>query len=155
MTATATAPAPPTKRRRGRPAKVRHDLTLAQLATVLRIREAYLERLLEEQPKMLPGAERGPDGWTVPQMAVLKLLVDKTPLEMALAPRASITELAAVLRLSLSTVYSWTQLRNPETGAPLLPTHRILGHVRVYLADVAQLPETWPSWAPSRPAFFV
>lgn len=106
-----------------------------------------LKRLLNRCPGVLPGARQGPDGWKVPERALRDLLGARTgPLPVM----CSVEEAAAFVGKSPKTVYAWLKLRDPKTGAVLLPSKRILGELRIMAADVLKLPAAFPDWVSAR-----
>ena len=132
--------------RRGRPR--RRVLSLEEVAVALAWPVAALERLLVRCPDTLPGAVRGADGWEVPERALRELLGAATgPLPQMASP----AQVAEFLGKSLSQVYRLMKLRDPQSGAPLLPARRYLGDYRIRVEDVLKLPAAYPDWAPSRP----
>jgi hypothetical protein len=140
---------PPTTRRRGRPAAVR--LSLADVADLLAWPVETLRRVLDRHPGVLPGAVLVSGEWEVPESALRALLGQRTG---ALPTMASVEQVAEYLGRSDKTVYRLLQLRDPATGAPLLPAVRVLGQYRVRVSDVLRLPSAYPDWAPPRPHFF-
>lgn len=146
MSLPGTAPA---KRRRGRPVKMPVvDLSLEEVGRMLRFSPEVLARMLQANDNVLPGAYLEGDEWRVPVRALRGLLQEKV-----IEPRMTVKEVASALRMGRSTIYEWLELRGPH-GEVLLPSHMILGHVRVFVRDVLALPSEWPSWAPRRPSFF-
>lgn len=140
----------PQKRGRGRPVKVWRDLGLDEVAVALGFAPEALERLLVRAPGCLPGMTCVDGVWSIAERDLLRFLGDKGALEQ----RATVKDVAAALKVSPSTVYSWLALVHPKTEKPLLPSHKVLGHVRIFARDVLALPAEWPSWAPPRPLSF-
>jgi hypothetical protein len=144
------------KRRRGRPVTIRPTITVESLARMLRLKPEALEALLVAG--LVPDARLDPvDGWQIPESGVLAMAraqEEAATLDRALAQRLTVQDVAQCLRVPKSTVYSWLRLRDPRTKKALLPSHKVLGHVRILAVDVAGLPERWPSWATRRPSLF-
>jgi len=140
------SPAAPPKRKRGRPPLA--TLSLDAVADALGWEPAALERVLNKCPDVLPGAVKGPDGWTVPERALRDLLGARAG---PLPPMASVAEVAAFLGRSERQVYRLLRLKDPKSGKALLPAKQILGEYRVEVAEVLKLPPAYPDWAPSRP----
>lgn len=133
-------------RKRGRPP--RRSLPLSEVAGLLAWPEAALERVLVACPGVLPGAVRGSEGWSVPEVALRELLGAKTgPLPVMASP----AQVAEFLGRSLTQVYRLLKLKDPVSGVPLLPAKRYLGEYRVRVEDVLRLPSAYPDWAPARP----
>lgn len=138
------------KRKRGRPAKVPRDLGLEDVARALCFAPEALERLLVRAPGCLPGMTRDDGVWGIAERDLLRFLGDKGALEQ----RATVRDVAESLQLSVHTVYAWLKMVNPATKKPLLPSHKVLGHLRIFARDVLALPSEWPEWAPARPLSF-
>jgi hypothetical protein len=138
------------RRGRGRPVKVWRDLSLEEVARALGFAPAALERLLVAAPGCLPGAECVNGVWRVEERDLLRFLGDKGGLEQ----RVTVRDVAEALRVHKQTVYDWLALRDPRSGMALLPSHKVLGHIRIFARDVLALPAEWPLWAPARPSSF-
>jgi hypothetical protein len=123
-------------------------MSLDEVADALAWPVQALERVLSKSPDVLPGATKGCAGWEIPERALRDLLGARTG---PLPPMASVQEVAAYLGRSVRQVYRLLSLRDPKTQHPLLPAKRILGELRVEVAEVFKLPAAYPDWAPSRP----
>ena len=143
-----SAPTTLVKRRRGRPVKVARELSLPEVASVLRWSVEGLERLLRRVPGVLPGAECVSGKWVIPERAVCALLGSRV-----IEQQLTVADVAESLRLEVQTIYGWLRLVGPQ-GERLLPSHKVLGHVRIFARDLASLPTRWPAWAPARPVSF-
>jgi len=124
------------KRKRGRPAKVPRDLGLDDVARALCFAPEALERLLERAPGCLPGMVCEAGVWSIAERDLLRFLGDKGALER----RVTVKDVAESLQLSVHTVYAWLKMVHPVTRKALLPSHRVLGHLRIFARDVLALP---------------
>lgn len=137
------AAAPPSTRKRGRPAMT--WLTLDEVSRKLGFDSpAPLARLLSFFPGAFPGAEENEEhGWIVPSTTLSALQRPRVGIE--LAQEATVQEVAEAIRRSPKTVWRWCQ-RGPGGEAPVLKSRKAAGTVLIDVRSVLALPARLPDW---------
>ncbi len=135
------SPQPPSARGRGRPAAP--VWSVAEVADLLSVPEAWVQRALEKAPAVfLPGAFQDKEGlWLVPERAVKGLLGPGLPRLF------SVADFAALVGFSVPWIYEMI-----ATGA--VECRTVLGHKRIPETAYWQLPAHRPEGVAARPLIF-